>query len=240
MELNINRYPEYRRIIDLELQEYIENFLTKERKAILKKIIEKRTNHLVFVAENLIDEHNIHAIIRTSECFGLQDFYNIPFKGNLKKNRSVTRGALQWTHIYEFLDEKDPIVSCIEHLKSIGYKVYATSSNLESTYTPQTLPIDDKVAIIMGNEHLGVSEKALDLSDGVIEIPMYGFTESFNVSVAAGLICQPIVERIRTSEINWGFDPNIKKNLYYEWIWHSVKKPDILYRDWIERKNSNK
>lgn len=236
MELNIDKYPDYRRIINTELQEFIEQFITEDRKKILKKIIDKRTHRLAFVAEQLIDEHNIHAIIRTSECFGLQNFYNVPFVGNLKKNRSVTRGALQWTHIYEFTEEKESIVSCINYLKSEGYKVYATSSNFESHFTPQTVPVDSKIAIIMGNEHRGVSETALKMSDGIIEIPMYGFTESFNVSVAAALLTQPIVERIRNTSTISEMDDEYKNNLYYEWLWHSIKHPDKVFKEWMERK----
>jgi tRNA (guanosine-2'-O-)-methyltransferase len=88
----------------------------------------------------------------------------------------------------------------------------------------------------LGKEHEGISEVALKHCDGLVSIPMYGFTESFNVSVAASLLTQTIVERIRKSNILWQFSEEEKENLYYEWIWNSIKYPDKLYYEWSAMK----
>jgi len=233
INFSLDLLPPHRKEINLELQEYIESYLTESRKNILRRVLEDRTKYLCFVAENLIDEHNIHAIIRSSECFGLQNFHNIREENvNLKKNKSVTRGALQWTHIYDYSQCNQPTKTCISHLKSQGYKVYGTSSHLENHYTPQNVPIDSPLAIIMGKEHTGISQDAIDNCDGMIYIPMYGFTESFNVSVAASLIAQPIISRIKDSNLPWQISDKEKENLYYEWIWMNIKNPDVLYKEW--------
>jgi len=231
--------PDYRVEINLALQNYIESFMTESRILNLKKVLENRMRHLCLVAENFIDEHNIHAMIRTSECFGLQDFHNIGQKNmQLKKNKSVTRGAFQWTHIYDYTDCEEPTLACIKNLKAQGYKVFATSSHLDAAYTPDTIPIDQPLAILMGKEHEGISDIALAHCDGIVTIPMYGFTESFNVSVAASLLAQPITERIRREDIEWQLSPKEKDKLYYEWIWHSLKYPDKLYHDWVQQSPS--
>lgn len=223
---------------DSDLQKYVESFMTSSRMDVIRKVLENRMRYISLVAENFIDEFNVHAMIRTSECFGLQDFHNIGQKNVLmKKNKSVNRGAFQWTHIYDYTECEEPTLTCIKNLKSKGYRVFATSSHLEANYTPENIPIDQPLAVILGKEHEGISEIALKNSDGLVTIPMYGFTESFNVSVAASLLTQTIVARIRKSDIQWQFDPEEKDNLYYEWIWHSMKYPEKLYHDWIAKRN---
>lgn len=234
-ELNIDKYPDYRTQFDAELLEFVEQFVFDERKATLKSMIEKRTQYLTFVAEQLLDEHNVHAIVRTSECFGLQDFHNIPFDKALKKNRTITRGAFNWSHIYNY-PQPETTSDCINALKSKGYRVYTTSSHFDNVIMPHEVPIDKPIAILMGNEHQGASEEAIALADGFVKIPMYGFTESFNVSVAAALIGLPIIQKIRESEISWGLDEKQKQDLYFEWIWHSIKNPDKVYNEWRNNK----
>jgi tRNA (guanosine-2'-O-)-methyltransferase len=225
--------PAYRTEPNTELLLHIESYMTESRKSILRQILEQRTKYLTIVAEHFIDEHNIHACIRSSECFGLQEFHNIPERGvQLKKNKSVNRGAFQWTHVFDYEECTSPHLDCIQSLKSRGYKIFATSSHLKSSYTPQDIPIDQPIAIILGNEKLGLRQDTIDLCDGVITIPMYGFTESFNVSVAASLLIQPIIARIHESDVNWKLTESEKDDLYYEWAWSNIKHPDIHYKEW--------
>jgi tRNA (guanosine-2'-O-)-methyltransferase len=136
-------------------------------------------------------------------------------------------------HIYNYDLHENPSTDCIAYLKNKGFAVYVTSSNIKASYTPYNVPIEKPLAIMMGNEHRGISEEAIALADGVIEIPMYGFTESFNVSVAGSLILSPIVDRLRKSSISWQLSPEEQKQLYYEWIWNSFKRPDVLYKEWL-------
>ena len=230
-ELNIDKYPNYRTQFDADLLTFVEQFVFEDRKATLKKMINMRTQYLTFVAEQLLDEHNVYAIVRTSECYGLQDFYNIPFDKALKKNRTITRGAFNWSHIYNY-PQPETTVDCIKDLKSKGYRVYTTSSHFDSAILPHEVPLDKPIAVVLGNEHRGASEEAIALADGFLKIPMYGFTESYNVSVAAALIGLPIIQKIRESEVSWGLNEIQKRDLYFEWIWHSIKNPDKVYAEW--------
>lgn len=207
--------------------------MTESRKQVLKDTLELRTKYVTLVAEHFIDEHNIHASIRSSECFGLQEFHNIPEEGvQLKKNRSVNRGAFHWTHVYDYEEGKRSTEECIANLKARGYKIYASSSHIETSFTPQNIPIDQPLAIVLGKEMTGISQETIDMCDGVITIPMYGFTESFNVSVAASLIIQPIIARIHESDYNWKMTEKEKSDLYYEWAWATIKSPDSFYKEW--------
>lgn len=235
---NTDLLPSFQIEKNSDLQKFVESFMTSSRMEVIRKVLENRMRHMCLVAENFIDEFNVHAMIRTSECFGLQDFHNIGQKNVLmKKNKSVNRGAFQWTHIYDYTECEEPTLTCIKNLKSKGYRVFATSSHLEANFTPENIPIDQPLAVILGKEHEGISETALKYCDGLVTIPMYGFTESFNVSVAASLLTQTIIERIRQSDIQWQFYAEEKDNLYYEWIWHSIKYPEKLYHEWMAKRN---
>lgn len=232
---------DFQKKFDPDLQAYVESFMMPARMESLKKTLENRTRRITLVAESLLDEHNIHALIRSSECFGLQDFHNIPYKNvNLKKNRSVNRGAFQWSHIYDYSEFENSTLACIAQLRTMNYKVYAASSSQSYSYTPQTIPLDEPIAILLGNEKRGVTEEALSLCDGTIHIPMYGFTESFNVSVAGSLLLSPVVERLRQSVIDWSISDEEKRDLYFEWIWNSIKYPNVLYKEWLVNNKSQK
>lgn len=229
---------DFRTYYDKDLLAYVESFMTESRKSILREVLEKRTKYLTLVSENFIDQHNIHACIRSSECFGLQDFHNIPAKGvNLKPNKSVNRGATQWTHVYDYQEFPNSTLACINNLKTKGYKVYVAHYD-KKAYTPQTIPINEPLAIVLGKEKEGISQEAFENSDGIISIPMYGFTESFNVSVAGSLILQPIISRIHESNVDWQLTDGEKELLYYEWSWHSIKYPENLYKEWLVNNSS--
>jgi tRNA (guanosine-2'-O-)-methyltransferase len=228
---NTDSYLPYRTTYNPDLMDFILTMITKERQEILKKTIEQRTKYCCFVAEKLLDDHNIHAVVRTSECLGFQDFYNIPFDGALKKNRTITRGAFNWTHIYNYPEDNGSI-DCIQDLKSKGYRVFASTLYNENIFTPETVPIDKPLAIVLGNEHMGVSDEVIANADGFIQIPMYGFTESYNVSVAAALMGYHINERVRSRQNEIYLNALEKRDLFYEWLWFSIKNPDKVYEYW--------
>jgi tRNA (guanosine-2'-O-)-methyltransferase len=231
---------DFRTYYDKDLLAYVETFMTESRKSILREVLEKRTKYLTLVSENFIDQHNIHACIRSSECFGLQDFHNIAAAGvKMKPNKSVNRGATQWTHVYDYEESPQPTIDCINNLKSKGYKIYAAHLD-ENAFTPQNIPIDQPMAIILGKEKEGISQEALDHCNGIVSIPMYGFTESFNVSVAGSLLIQPIIARIHDSEVDWRLTEGEKELLYYEWTWHSIKYPENLYKEYNLNKLGNR
>lgn len=228
---NTDSFLPYRTTYNEDLMNFILTMITPERQEILKKTIEKRTKYCCFVAERLLDDHNVHAVVRTSECLGFQDFFNIPFEGTLKRNRAITRGAFNWTHIYNY-PEANGSVACIKDLKSKGFQVFASTLHSKNDFTPDNVPIDKPIAIVLGNEHAGVSDEVLANVDGFIQIPMYGFTESYNVSVAAALMGYHINERVRNLNKDIYLSALEKRNLYYEWLWFSIKNPDKVYEYW--------
>ncbi len=170
-------------------------FLLPERKARIDEVVANRTRTLTVVMEAFCDPQNVNAVLRTCEAFGVQDLHVI--EGVLKpydRNKKVSQNADKWLDVHRWKDTR----ACLEHLRAEGFAIYATHLGPGSR-TLGELPFTGKVALVFGNEHRGVSAEALALADARYAIPMLGFVQSLNVSVAAAVSIAAAVER-RTAE----------------------------------------
>lgn len=156
----------------------------------INEMLEHRLASVVLVAEATHLRHNLSAMIRSAEAFGVHNVHLI--SSGMHTPKGSARGAECWVKLHHHLDTR----SCIETLKSRGFKVYAADFQQDS-YTPETLPIDQPIAIVMGTELRGVSPQAQAMVDGTICIPMSGQTQSLNVSVATACILFRLTERRR-------------------------------------------
>lgn len=163
----------------------LDEFLTDERKEKITSVLKGRSAHFAPVTEGLYDRGNINAIMRSAEAFGFFKFHIIETNSQFKESKRVAQGADKWLEVNRWGSTK----SCIESLKADGYKVYATHLSREAKPF-EDLDFSKKTAVIFGNEKEGVSDEALELSDGNVLLPMSGFTQSFNISVAGALSCQ--------------------------------------------------
>ena len=159
-------------------------FLTEKRLAKIEKVIRQRQHSLRVVMENIHDPHNVSAIFRTCDAVGVPKvslLYTIEEFPKISKVSSSS--ANKWIEKEKFNDTE----KCFASLKEQGFKIYSTllDENAESIYD---IDFTEKVAIVMGNEHRGVSEQAAELSDKTIFIPMRGMIQSLNVSVATAVI----------------------------------------------------
>ena len=156
----------------------------------LQNALDKRIGSLAVVLEAVYLRHNLSAVLRTAEAFGIQDIHLVSAGQPIE--HGVARGAEKWVslHVYSSIDE------CITTLKQAGFALYAADLNPKA-YTPETLPIHQKTAILFGTELAGISETARQLADGFIVIPMVGLTQSLNVSVAAACILSRLSTRHR-------------------------------------------
>jgi tRNA (guanosine-2'-O-)-methyltransferase len=179
-----------------------QSLLTPHKAQLFDLVAAQRTRHISIVLEDLFQEHNASAVIRTSECFGIQDLYAIEDKNKYTLQRKVARGAGQWIDLHRFTESGQATQDAIKHLKKAGYKIVATTPHLDA-YTPDSLPISEPIALCFGTERLGLSPYMLDNADYHVKIPMYGFTESFNLSVSVALVLQTLKKRLNESEIHW-------------------------------------
>jgi tRNA (guanosine-2'-O-)-methyltransferase len=119
-------------------------------------------------------------------------------------------------------------------LKNKGYKIVATSPHKDN-FTPETLPLDPKVALVFGTELAGLTDKAMELADASVRIPMCGFTESLNISVSAALLLFTLSERLRKSNVNWRLSEEEKIEIMLQWARSVVKKSDAIEREFLRK-----
>lgn len=218
----------------LRLLEHLYGFLTPERRRRFDEIISRRTRHITIVLEDIYQPHNASAVLRTCDCFGLQDVYIIENRNRYEVNPDVALGSAKWLSLFRYNRSPDNTGDCLRGLKDRGYRIVATTPHRED-FTPETLPLDQPLALVFGTELEGLSKEALFLSDAFIKIPMFGFTESLNISVSAAVFLHALTMRLRESPVHWTLDENEKTGILLQWAAGSVKKPDVIIRDFLKK-----
>ena len=208
--------------------------LTESRLARFEHVLSNRTRHVAMVLEDVYQSRNTSAVMRSADGMGIQDIYMVESYNVWSKNRTVSKGASRWLTLHRHLESEDPHADCLAKLRAGGYRIVATSPH-EGGFTPDTLPIDKPVAIVMGTEFQGVSDKMMAEVDDFVEIPMYGFSESFNISVASAVVMNRVCTRVREAGIAQGLSEDEKQYLRLQWGFRSVKFADeILKRYGLE------
>ena len=166
-------------------------FLVPERKARIDAVVAGRTLTLTVVMEAFCDPQNVNAVLRTCEAFGVQRLHVVegPQKA-FDRNKKISQNADKWLDVTRWRGTSE----CLRALKADGFAIYATHLDAGSRPLGE-LSFAGKVALVFGNEHRGVSDDALALADATYAIPMSGFVQSLNVSVAAAISLAKAVER---------------------------------------------
>lgn len=162
----------------------MKEFKTEKRKNKITSVINYRQKSLRVVLENIHDPHNVSAIFRTCDAVGVSKVslvYTIEKFPKIGKKSSAS--AFKWVE----KDKYKSIKECYDTLRKDGYTIYASSIS-EDAVSLYDLDLTKKVAVVLGNEHRGVSDEAAELADKKFLIPMYGMVQSLNVSVATAVI----------------------------------------------------
>ncbi|MDR1345369.1 MAG: RNA methyltransferase [Bacteroidales bacterium] len=216
------------------LTDYLSEFLLPERNERLREVLNLRTRQLTIVLEDLFQTQNISAVLRTCECYGVQDVYIIEGQNEFRIHDAISMGASKWLTLHNYPYTSSSKVGCIKQLKQKGYKIAATLPAENSYFTDQ-VPIEEKTAFLFGTELLGLSEEAIALADYSVKIPMYGFTESFNISNSVAILVSHFVEKLRKSSVNWALTEFEKKELLFEWLQKSIKKPHLIIENYLKK-----
>ncbi|RFC54948.1 TrmH family RNA methyltransferase [Brumimicrobium aurantiacum] len=218
-----------------KLLEALYQIITPEKVEKFERIAAERTRYATVAVENLFQEHNASAVMRSCDCFGIQDLHIIEQDNKFNVNRDIALGAGQWVDHHHYTDILYPTTTCITTLKEKGYKIAATTPHTDA-YTINNVPLDEPIAFVFGTEQTGLSEKALDLADYYVKIPMVGFTESFNISVSAALTMNTIRTRLENMEgLNWKLTKEEQTALKIEWCKNIIRNPDNVIKDFIRR-----
>ena len=159
----------------------LEPLLTDERRQRITSVISARSLAVAPVLDGLIDPHNVSAVLRSADAFGIQEVHVISRGENCLASPRVAQGSERWVDVVEHRSAAD----CVDALRRRGHRVYVAAMN--GDLRPEALADEPKPAIVFGNERDGVSQELYDLADGTYTIPMQGFVQSLNVSVAAAI-----------------------------------------------------
>lgn len=205
-----------------DLLRYLEGYVTKKRRTLFHKVLDQRTKHFTVVLEGIYQPHNASAVVRSCDIFGIQNIYAIENKYTNKVSRHVAKGSQKWLNIHRYKEDGNNTKKCLEDLKSKGYQIIGTTPHDESCYL-SNFDITKKSAFVFGVEKEGISDYVKQEADGFLKVPMVGFTESLNISVAAAIILQNVTSRLRQSNIDWKLSEEEKVDLYFEWLQKSIK-----------------
>ena len=210
-------------MVDEKYIEYLEQFVTERRRNLFEKVLNERTRHFTVAIEDIFQPHNASAVVRTCDIFGVQDMHVIENKYKFYASRLVAKGAQKWID-FSMYNQKDTnnTLDCIATLKEKGYKIIATTPHNESCLL-QDFDVTEKAAFFFGVEKEGLSKDVMDNADGFLKIPMVGFTESLNISVAAAIILQSMNEKLKKSNVNWKLTELEKREKYQDWLEKSIK-----------------
>ena len=218
-----------------ELYEYMAQFISENKKSKFEQIIQHRTRHLTVVLEDIYQPQNASAVLRTCDCFGIQDVHIIENRNTYNVCKDVELGSSQWLNLKTYNQNPQNTLDAFKKLKADGYRIVATSPHKDDQLI-EDLPIDGKIALAFGTELNGLSEIAMENADEFVKIPMYGFTESFNISVSAAISLSNISERIRRSSIDWGLTDDEKVEVRLNWARSAVRNHEALEAKFFEGK----
>jgi tRNA (guanosine-2'-O-)-methyltransferase len=203
------------------------NILTDDRIRLFEKIIAERTNHLTVISEDIFQEHNASAIVRTCDSFGIQTLHLIETRNTYQVHEVFSRGSNQWVTLEHHYSEGKTTTDILNQLKSRGYKIAATSPHAIE-FDIFNLPIDQPLALLFGAEKKGVTTEAMENADYLVRIPMYGFAESLNVSVAAAITLNILRNRLNQSSISWNLGEKEKLDTLLSWCRKHIKSSELI------------
>jgi tRNA (guanosine-2'-O-)-methyltransferase len=219
---------------DPKLITYLEQFVTEKRQAVFKNVLDNRTRHFTVILEDLYQKHNTSAITRSCDVFGIQDLHIIENKYKTYVSNQVGKGSQKWLTFHRYNSLEHNTQTCIDAVKEKGYQIIATTPHEKSNFVAD-FDVSKKSAFVFGVEKEGVSEMMLKQADGHLKIPMYGFTESLNVSVAAAIVLQDVTARIRNTEVDWMLTEAEKKVIYGQWLQKSIKSIRKILQHYDEK-----
>ena len=211
-----------------KLIEYLSQNVTERRYELINKNAELRTRYITVVLEDIFQPQNASAVLRTCDCFGLQDVHIIENENKYTLNPDVVMGASKWLNLHKYNKEKNNTVATINHLKKQGYRIVATTPHTNDVNLEELDLSKGKIALMFGSELPGLSDIALEHADEFMKIPMVGFTESFNISVSAAISLHHLTHKLRNSDINWQLSKEEMTELKLNWLRATIKKSELI------------
>ena len=213
-----------------EITEFLSSFITEHKKALIETVLAQRTQFITVALEDIYQPHNASAVVRTADCFGIQDVHIIEGRNKYDPNPQVLQGSAKWVDIIKHEGEGNNTAACFKKLKKEGYKLVGTTPHRDGISLPD-FNITQPVALVFGTEETGLSDYAMEHVDEFLRIPMYGFTESYNLSVSAAICLYQMTTGLYSSGLDWQLDEDTKTNLRLAWYKKIVRRAESLINE---------
>jgi len=212
------------------ITEFLSSFITEHKRELIETVLAQRTKFITVVLEDIYQPQNASAVVRTADCFGIQEVHVIEGRNTYDPNPQVLQGSGKWVDIIKHNDAGNNTAACFGKLKEQGYQIIGTSPHREGTSLPD-FNISQPVALVFGTEETGLSDYALEHVDDFLRIPMYGFTESFNLSVSAAICLSQLTSNLYKSDLNWELSEETRSDLRLAWYKKVVRRAESLINE---------
>lgn len=206
-----------------ETFDYLKQFLTDERLSKIEHFSKESSDFVLPVMEDVYQFRNAAAIVRSVEACAFHHVVALEEENVFNPNLKVTKGAETWVQVEKMPNNLDSL----KEIKNRGYKILAVSPEKNATMLPD-YEMKEPIALVFGTELEGVSDEVLDFADETLAIPMYGFTKSFNVSVAAAICMYELKQKLMKSGIEYQLSDQKLLELKIRWAKNSIKSSEQI------------
>ena len=207
-----------------KLYAYLSEFLSTRRQQRIEEVLNQRTRHFTVAVEDIYQEQNASALVRSCDCLGIQDMHVVERGNEYKVASTIARGAEKWVdiHYYQQPPYVNSVQACMKALRQQGYRIVATVPHQQGI-PPTEFDIRARAAFFFGHEKYGLSEEVIQEADTSITLPSFGFTQSYNVSVAMALLLYNLIQRLHQSaDIDGQLSGVEKMEKQIEWAKKSI------------------
>ncbi|MGC9311598.1 MAG: TrmH family RNA methyltransferase [Sediminispirochaetaceae bacterium] len=216
---------------------YLSSFVTSERLRKMRSVLAERTRYITVALEDIYQPHNASAVLRSCDGFGIQDVHIIENRNTYEVNPKVELGTKQWLSLTRYSRSEENTAAAVETLRRRGYRIVATSPHAEDVNLEEFDLSRGKAAFFFGNELDGLSRVLLDSADEFMKIPMFGFVESFNISVSCALTLHHLVHALRASGLDWHVTEEEQEVLLLQWLRNSIKNCETIEKNFHEEES---
>ncbi len=209
--------------------DYLKGFLTPQRLEKIEHYAKESSDFILPVMQDVYQFRNAAAIVRSVEACGFHKIIALEQRNEFNPNLTVTKGAETWVEVEKMKAE----LSTLETIKERGYELIAVSAEKDAILLPD-FEITAPVALLFGTEFKGISKEALDLSSRTLSIPMYGFTKSYNVSVAAGICLYDLKQKLLNSGRPISLSAEKQLELKIRWAINTIPSGEQIYQQYLQ------
>jgi tRNA (guanosine-2'-O-)-methyltransferase len=210
---------------DIKLLDYLETYLTENRKLRFDNVLSQRTKHFTVAIEDVYQLHNTSAVMRSCDVFGIQELHIIEEINSKRIDKEIAMGSQKWVDLNKYNNAQ----TCIDDLKQKEYQIVATTPHKDDALLHE-FDVTKKSCFFFGRETEGLSDVILNQADCFLKIPMAGFTESLNISVSAAIILQHVTTKLKQTTINWQLTETEKQEKRLDWIEKTIKSYDDIVK----------